>query len=412
MKPIPITPELCIVCKMSRNLCGRPKCPILEKINALQPIMVDIDRDIYGPSPPSIFVGRTGYPSIYAGPMAIATDVDNPPIYDNPAEWYGKPIDEIIRLRSIMVRGMTKVRVKNPLANRVWAKSLDLALSVRSVDTELELSKPPKVSLLYSAVTQPMGPSGEVVQVKIGSNPKIPRSVDMLSEGDTPSTTAVWELYQRGFDVYYISRAFSAGVLGMKNKRLVPTRWSITAIDDIIGKKLIKKILNKPTINEFEVYHEEYIGNHYEVLLAPGTWSFEQLEAWMPGGLWTALAQKPVILAEKEGMKGRSSYAIKEAGGYYAGRLAVVEALYKRGRVATAVILREISDEYYLPVGVWEVRETVRRAMMKPAEKFNTAAEAIEQMSSRLRIPRDEWVSKSDILKALLTQTTLLDFLD
>ncbi len=408
---IPITPELCIVCKMSRNLCGRPKCPILEKLNALQPILVDMDRDIYGPSPPSVFVGRIGYPAVYAGPMTIAADVDNPPIYDNPADWYGKPIDEIIRLRSIMVRGMTKVRVKNPTSNKIWSRSLDIALSVRSVDTELELNKPPKVSILYSAVTQPMGPSGEVVQVKLGSNPKIPRTVDMLSEGDTPATTAVWELYQHGYDVYYLMRVFSTGILGMKNKRLVPTRWSITAIDDIIGKKLMKQIQDKPTINNFEVYHEEYIGNHYEILLAPGAWSFEQLEAWMPGGLWTASAKKTVIVAEKEGSKGRSSYAIKEAGGYYAGRLAVLEALYRRRRKATAVILREISDEYYLPVGVWEVRETVRRAMAKAPERFNSANEAIEQMTKRLRISKSDWISKSDTLKALLTQTTLLDFM-
>ncbi len=408
---IPITPELCIVCKMSRNLCGRPKCPILEKLNALQPILVDMDRDIYGPSPPSVFVGRTGYPAVFAGPMTIAADVDNPPLYDNPAEWYGKPIDEIIRLRSVMVRGMTKVRVKNPSSNKVWSRSVDIALSVRSVDTELELSKPPKVSIFYSAVTQPMGPSGEVVQVKLGSNPKIPRTVDMLSEGDTRATTAVWELYKHGFDVYYLTRVFSAGVLGLKNKKLVPTRWSITAIDDIIGKKLMKLLADKSSINDYEVYHEEYIGNHYEILLAPGAWTFEQLEAWMPGGLWTAMAKKPVIVAENEGARGRSNYAVKEAGGYYAGRLAVLEALYKRGRIATAVILREISDEYYLPVGVWEVRETIRRAMAKPPERFNTAHEAIEQMTRRLRIPKEEWISKSDVLKGILTQTTLLDFI-
>jgi hypothetical protein len=35
----------------------------------------------------------------------------------------------------------------------------------------------------------------------------------------------------------------SIGVLGLKkDKKLVPTRWAITATDDILAKKLLEKV--------------------------------------------------------------------------------------------------------------------------------------------------------------------------
>ena len=55
---------------------------------------------------------------------------------------------------------------------------------------------------------------------------------------DLRATNAVVELYNRGVLVTKIQKAFSVGAFGVEKKRLVPTRWSITAVDDIISKVL------------------------------------------------------------------------------------------------------------------------------------------------------------------------------
>ena len=45
------------------------------------------------------------------------------------------------------------------------------------------------------------------------------------------------------------------GMLGtQKNRKLVPTRWSISATDDIISDYLIKNIRVNTTIDFYEVY--------------------------------------------------------------------------------------------------------------------------------------------------------------
>jgi len=50
----------------------------------------------------------------------------------------------------------------------------------------------------------------------------------------------------------HIRRIFSAGLLSQKsNRRFVPTRWSITAVDDIFSKALIKEIKKFQEIDDF-----------------------------------------------------------------------------------------------------------------------------------------------------------------
>ncbi|MFN3528143.1 MAG: hypothetical protein ACK4YO_03480, partial [Candidatus Altarchaeaceae archaeon] len=74
--------------------------------------------------------------------------------------------------------------------------------------------------------------------------------------------------------------------------------------------------------------------NHFEILLIPGNWEFEQFEAWAPDTLWTIGNESYAINLEAEYYKGRNDYAIKEGGGYYASRLAVLEYLKKIKRQA------------------------------------------------------------------------------
>ncbi|MEM3581118.1 MAG: hypothetical protein QXQ64_07650, partial [Candidatus Bathyarchaeia archaeon] len=58
---------LCVACKGSRFLCGKTRCPIIVRANYfLKSVPLMQSEDIAGASPPSVFVGRIGYPYVYA----------------------------------------------------------------------------------------------------------------------------------------------------------------------------------------------------------------------------------------------------------------------------------------------------------------------------------------------------------
>ena len=89
---------------------------------------------------------------------------------------------------------------------------------------------------------------------------------------------AVLNLYDAGVEISKIQKCFSIGMLGKKRK-LTPTKWSITATDDIISKWLVHEILEMPQINSYETYHFEHLGNLFSIVLFPHRWMYEMIEA-------------------------------------------------------------------------------------------------------------------------------------
>jgi hypothetical protein len=200
------------------------------------------------------------------------------------------------------------------------------------------------------------------------------------------------------------------GAFGLKNnRRLVPTRWSITAVDSILSQNLMEKIKTYPEINEHRLYESHYLDNIFEVLMLPQKWSYEAMEAWYPGTIWNPSGQNVAMFSDWEGYEGRATYA--EIGGcYYAARLAVCELLTKERRQATVIVLREARPGYIMPVGVWHVRENVRNAMRQTPLKFNTLNEALARVASQFQIPMQRWLSNSKLLQSALFQKRLTDY--
>jgi hypothetical protein len=220
----------------------------------------------------------------------------------------------------------------------------------------------------------------------------------------------VLELYDEGVSVTKIQRAFSVGAFGLEdNRRLVPTRWSITAVDDIVSKNLMAQVKQFPEINEYRVYESRYLDNVFEILMIPSAWSYEAMEAWYPGTVWNPKGSGAVMYSDWEGYDGRTTYA--EIGGcYYAARLAVCDQLVKERRQATVIVLREARPGYIMPVGVWQVRENVRNAMRQKPYIFNTLELALKWIAARFQIPLEQWIRRSELLKSALFQKKITDF--
>ncbi|HLN44578.1 MAG TPA: Nre family DNA repair protein [Candidatus Sulfotelmatobacter sp.] len=403
--------SLCVLCKGSRFLCGKTRCPIMVKVNYfLKSVPLMDSEDIAGFSPPTVFIGRIGYPHVYAGPLVPPVDEDTS-LYDMPERWFGKTIDEIVGFRSLLIRGKHRVHVqKFEEAGKIIEQTRELALAENSVDMELNLTKKPRSSIFIDDEVQPFGPSAPIRDLHLG-NTKFERHVEKAyRDTDLKAVQAVKELYNEGVLVTKIQRAFSVGAFGVeKNRKLVPTRWSITAVDDIIGKDLAKQVKTFPEINEYRVYESIYMDNVFEILMIPSQWSYESMEAWYPGTVWNPTGTKIEIYSDWEGNNGRTTYA-QIGGCYYSARLATCELLVKERRQATVIVLREARPGYIMPVGVWQVRENVRNAMRQKPYIFKSLNDSLKYIASRFEIPIQRWIIQSELLKKALFQKKITDF--
>ena len=399
--------DRCVICK-GKGLCGRPRCPILERFKAVETIPVS--DNLFGASPPSVFVERKGYPDIFAGPL-VPPNVGGSEArqYDDPKELLKIGIDEVIGLRSRLVRSYTRMDVMDAKApkNPFLLTSQELAMAEVPVDTEVWFTKPVDVNVAFDGTLMPMGPAGEIKKITLAENPKVPGKVDYLvSDTDVLAADSIRELHRHDISQHHITRIFSIGLLG-RERRLVPTRWSITAIDDMVGKMLLDDIRDYPEIRDIVIFTSEKFGNHFEILLIPRCFSFELIEIWHPNSVWS---EKLWIGSDREGYGGKKGYS-SLAGGYYAARTAAVEYLHAIRRQASVFIVREILPDYWAPLGVWVIREAVRDALAGRGMRFDSVGGALSKMQTRIRTPHDRWRGEMQLLDECRFQRTLTEFL-
>ncbi|MFA6328308.1 MAG: hypothetical protein WCY41_02600 [Candidatus Micrarchaeia archaeon] len=421
--------KLCDNCRRQ----GRVWCPHNAALEIRARIAPTLKRDMFGPTPPHVFVGHNFYPNVYWGPL-----VSSEAASDDPRDMYGMSLEKIIESRAGIVRGMKRDSVKT--TSRMLAEAQSAVMSIKPVDAEAHFSRDPVFSLEMDDVTHPMGASAPIEKFKVADNPSVPKKVDSLANDSTLANDAIVELLLSGFDVHYLSKLLTAGVLGRKeNKKMVPTKWAITATDDMAAKHMMDSVRDNREIECPLVYSNTYLDNHFEILLLPGSWEYEQFEAALTseieerkrkrekalgiggkdgrgaqGGLeknyaeglrfehapWEKWKTDGTVnfSEEHEPYGGRSDYAESQGGGYYAARLGVVEALYRMRRQARVVLFREIGTQYTVPVGVWEVRENTRHALAGEPQKFATKDEALSCIASRLAVPLGEYMRKSKVL--------------
>jgi hypothetical protein len=401
----------CVLCRGTKLLCGKTSCPVVLRYYQNMKVAPLIDTlSLEGSSPPSVFVGRIGYPKVAIGPLVPPVHGDTS-ILDSPENWVGKSMDEIVAMRSQLVRGKYSVHVDNlENAGRLVDSVREMARAKNPADVDALFFKKPRGGLVLSDAVQPHGPSAPIKSLSVDGL-KIDRRIDRAyNDTDLLAGDAVLSLYRDDVSVTRIQRSFSVGSFGLEdNRKFVPTRWSITAVDDTISKHIVEQVKDLPWINEYRVYESWSLDNRFIVLMIPASWSYELVEAWYPNTTWNPDGNEIAIFSSSEGYGGRSKYA--EIGGcYYAARLATSEHLEREKRQASIVILREAHPGYIMPVGVWNVRENVREAVRNPPSRFNTLNEALGYIQTRLEIPLSTWVKNSWMLRQRLFQRRLDDF--
>jgi len=364
---------------------------------------VEAAKNFTGTSPPSIFVGKAFYPKIYVGILSPPSQQATADLLDSPEKWYQDKasIDQIVGYRGQLIYSRFRSDVKS-FKGRLSEAVQEVAMSKKPTDVEIELKRNPKFQFSFNPVTTIIGNPAPILRARLTENPSVERKVDYLvSDVDVKATNAVKELYLHKLPVSRIQKIFSAGLLGMQvERKFVPTRWGITAVDDMIGKILMKQVKDYQELGEFRLFSSEYIGNHYEILLIPGTYQYELIECWTAFG-------KTEFYSDYEPYWGRKDYATNTHGAFYSGRLAVMEYLNRIKRQATVLIVREILPSYEIPLGIWQMRETVRGAFTQPYEKFDSIGQALKRISERVK---SSWQFKSKLLKKVKEQRKVSEF--
>ena len=356
-------------------------------------------NSISGSSPPSVFVGSYNYPKVGVGPMVPPIHGDTS-LLDIPEKWVGKSLEEIVNFRLSLVRGVQKISVLDP-HGRFIENLQEVAMSTRPTDSEIEFHKKTIPITSIDGENAPFGPIGEIKKVKFSGSSSQRTIENSYYDKDLKAEDAVLKLYTSGIDLSQIQKCFSIGMFGKKRK-LVPTKWSITATDDIISKSLVSEILNYSLIDCCKVFSFNHLGNFFSIILFPHRWLFEMEETWYDEQGQIGFG------SDFEDARGIDHYPTI-AGAYFAAKLGVAEYLSKNKMQAAVLVLREIRPEYAIPVGVWQVREGIRSAMKIQPFIASSLDDAINHACKPMSISKLEWLSKGELFKKI-KQKSIPDF--
>jgi hypothetical protein len=366
---------------------------------------IEVGKDLEGSTPPSVFIGSWNYPKVYAGPMIAPVHGDTR-VMDTPEAWIpgGKTQEEILGFRMNLVRGKRPVFIDD-LGSGYIGQLQEIALSSGSVESEATFRERPTGFSLSDEHT-PHGPSGSLESFDLG-NLKPDRDLErVFHDSDLTAAEAVVSLHSGDIPFSAIQKAFSCGTMGVgKRRRLVPTRWSITACDSTIASHLLRGVRRNPVIETCRVYESTALSNRYAVLLLPTGWQYEWMEAFLH-----VMGNEEMLFADHETGKGKTAYSTV-GGCYYSCKMAVLEALAREGRQAGAIVFRE-AYQGYVPMGVFNVRENVRNAMGTRPLEFGEMKEALAHISTRMKLPLSRFVEESTLLRDQMKtrQTTLSSF--
>ncbi len=367
---------------------------------------VALGKEIEGSTPPSVFVGSWNYPDVFAGPMIAPLHGDTAEM-DMPEAWIPKnrSQEEIIGYRMNLIRGKQQVNATD-LNNRLVEKLQEISLSSSSLESEIAFTSTPQ-GQSFSEEHTPFGPSAGIERLDIESGRWNRDLEKAFYDTDLKAAEAVMDLHRTGVSFSSIQKAFSVGTMGHgRGRHLVPTRWSITACDTIIGDRLLAGVKKNPVIDTWRVHEFSSLNNHYAVILMPTAWQYEWSEAFLH-----VLGNEELVFSDHEGTKKKTTYS-PLGGCYYSCKMAVLEALAREQRQAGAIILRE-ARKGYVPMGVFNVRENVRSAMQQPATVFEGIRPALQHLAESFTLPVSRFIEEGPLLQSVIRerQCRLGDFI-
>ncbi|MBN1386679.1 hypothetical protein JW968_06960 [Candidatus Woesearchaeota archaeon] len=405
-------PRLCLKCKSETR--GSDYCPRCSRQMTAYRTKSFIekfsDKKEMESSSPGVFVGLQEYPRLSVGILNPIQRQDAWQ-YDSPKFWSESDfrIEKIMDFRSSVInsRGFTIAK----RFDKQVEMAQEVAMASKPVDVEVEFKKRPFFRMNLDPFSPPVGAYGDIERAEITSSPSINTKIEkVVGETDLRAVEGVKILYEKQIDENQIIKLLSVGTLGVgADRKLVPTRWSITATDDMVSKFRVEEVKNFSEDGNY-AYFGGYLGNYYLILFIPGVWSYELFEIYAGSGKEKELKYS----TDHEFFGGRKDYAQNCVGGYYAARLGIADLMRCKKFQSSVLCLRFITDEYYAPLGVWVVREATRKALKAKPLEFGDKDLMLHYAKifaqKKFGIDLDGIFRKSLLLKELKTQKRLSQF--
>ncbi len=389
----------------------RVKFKDIEQVPSIK-INTSFKQEFFG-SAPSPFIGRFGYPTVNIGVLSpqFSGEMSS---YDSPLQWSREKasIGEIASRRYSLVNSRSQADAKT-LRGKFLEMVQEVGMARTAAEVEIRLQKKPSLSMKPEKEIMPFGPQADIQQGRITANTVVDRHVEnVVADTDLKAAEGIRELYRKGLEENAVSKLLSVGTLGV-HRTLVPTRWSITATDDTIGRKIILDIKDFQT-GEYRAYFGGHWGNYYLMLFFPEVWSYELFETYLSQKVNPWSKSGYMYSTDYEGYEGRKTYAEETAGGYYAARLAVAEKMNSLKRQHSCLALRFITSEYNVPLGVWVCREAARKSVQTMGLSF--ASQELMMQYARMLIQNkfgfevDMLLRESILLKTKRQQKKLWEY--
>ncbi len=375
----------CVSCKRIPSQSGHaPSCPLAISFASFS------QRDFSGVSS-NICIGSYGYPRVRVGLLS-----SHQPALDHPKELALRSLPEIIFARSSLINSFHVVPVEKQDSFLSLAQLV--AQAKKPSEVELSLEKVPIFRLQHPPGSPPHGASVGLKKASLLGNVKVSSFVEKVLSDELSASEQLKKLSVR-LDEHAQTKLLTAGLLG-SDKRLVPTRWGITAVDDMRSLDILASVKQFPCYNVYSVFFFSHFGNSFLIACFPHQWQFSLREY----ALDSRKHVPPTV--DYESWNGRSTYAKNTSGAYYAARVAVVEWLRSQRRQASVLVLRFISDAYTAPLGVWVIREGVRTAFSSSPLSFSSQELLLRYISLRMKqFGVVEDLSSSPLIRGLSQRT-------
>ncbi len=362
------------------------------------------ELDVYVPG---VFVSRFNYPNVNAG-FVVPIDSDKDSFkFDSPKFWF----ENNVSLNNILEYRINTFNFSSDVNVKFFSKSKNLELLQLST-----ISRKPsflnvnfsKYKILFKPHREivPFGGSAVLKKVSENENIKLEKHASkVFYDVDFKAEDAVLYL-NKFYDEHNIINMFSSAVLGVKEQRkFVPTRWSITAVDSIISKNFSGKIksFDNYDFNLLFFDSEGYMGNFYYVIVFKGPLMYELFEVDLDNNQ---------VWYDYELTFGRNSYPDSTVGGYFASKNSIVKKLFDLNIKGSILVFRIIKG-YNVPLGVWVVRKAVEKVMDNKVEfedKNVLLRFVVSHVKKYFGFDISSFVKKSKVLDFLDKQKSLKSF--
>lgn len=345
-----------------------------------------------------VIVGEKNYPNLATHNISNDSIASS---YRNSSDIVKKKYDDIFKIKARNILGSTNpVHVKNT-SQRIQDEIRDIYKAKNIVNFSSNFSKELTFDkVVVNKIAGIAGSKNDLISLNSTENTQTSKQVEKYIENDIKAKEAVISLYEKGVNEHQIINLLALGSFGVSvNKKLVPSKWAISAYDQTIEKYLHKKILKFSSLNEYELYSYSDKGNFFLIILFPDTFAGNVIETF-PGAV-----EEDFVLVDNKLKKPEP----ETAGGFYATKIAIHEFLVSRKKQASYLSIRIIKD-YEIPLGVVFVRECVRNALNKKILFKTSNKKDLESYLYENFKEHFEFYLKSQILKNQRIEKKVTDF--